>query len=325
MKCLTMAACAADRFRRLPAALGRVTVPAAVPALAASLVLLATAWPACAQVPHPWQMGLQAPHSPVQHEAQALNNLVLGIVIAITVFVAALLLIVIVRFNQRANPVPSRTSHNTVIEILWTVIPVIILVVIAVPSFRLVYFQDHAIAPDMTIRVTAHQWYWEYTYPDQDNLDFTSYMVPDNQLKPDQKALRHLAVDNPLVVPVGKSVRVLLTSGDVLHSFFVPSLGVQRYAIPGRMIETWFKVDKPGNYYGECNQICGINHDAMPIEVHAVSESDYQAWLQSAKNRFSDARPLPAGRIELAQTEAAATQAVTQGVTQSATQALPGR
>ena len=268
--------------------------------LAAALILGLSAGPALAQVPHPWQMGLQAPHSPVQSEAQSLNTFVLYIIIAITIFVAGLLLFVSVRFNHRANPIPSRTSHNTVIEILWTTVPVLILIMIAVPSFRLVYFQDRATAPDMTIKVTAHQWYWEYTYPDQNGLDFQSYMIPEKQLKPDQKALRQLAVDNPLVVPVGKSVRVLLGSADVLHSFFIPSLGVQRYAIPGRLIETWFKVDKPGDYYGECNQICGINHDAMPIAVHAVSEADYAEWLKGAKNKFSALQPMHPGRIELA-------------------------
>lgn len=258
----------------------------------ALLTLLAwTASPATAQVPLPWQMGLQAPHSSVQAEVQSLNTFVLYIIIAITVFVAGLLLYVIVKFNHKANPIPSRTSHNTVIEILWTTVPVLILIAIAVPSFRLVYFQDRTTKPDMTVKVTGHQWYWEYTYPEQGGLDFQSYMIPEKQLKPEQRSLRQLAVDNPLVVPVGKNVRVLIASGDVLHSFFIPSLGVQRYAIPGRIIETWFNVDKPGDYYGECNQICGINHDAMSIEVHAVSEADYAAWLKEAKNKFSAVTP----------------------------------
>lgn len=255
---------------------------------------------AMAQVPHPWQMGLQAPHSPVQVEAQALNTFVLYIIIAIAGFVACLLLYVIVRFNARANPVPSRTSHNSTIEILWTTIPVLILIVIAVPSFRLVYFQDRAVAPDMTVKVTGHQWYWEYSYPEQGGLDFQSYMIPEKQLRPDQKGLRQLAVDNPLVVPVGKSVRVLIASADVLHSFFIPSLGVQRYAIPGRVIETWFQVDKPGDYYGECNQICGINHDSMSIQVHAVSEADYKAWLVDAKTKFSALQRIDPDRVTLA-------------------------
>ena len=163
---------------------------------------------------------------------------------------------------------PTRTSHNTVLEIAWTVIPVLILVVIAIPSFRLVYYEDRTHDADLTIKVTGHQWYWEYTYPDKNNIDFSSYIIPDDQLKPGQ--LRLLTVDNELVVPVGKNIRVLTTSGDVIHSFFIPALGVQRYAIPGRTIETWFRVDKPGMFYGECNQICGTNHSRMPIVVRAV-------------------------------------------------------
>ncbi len=281
----------------------RGDLPAArrgVRTLAVAALVTVLSGTASAQVPHPWQMGLQAPHSSVQAEMQSLNDFVLWIVIAIATFVAGLLLYVVFRFNHKRNPVPSRTSHNTVIEILWTTVPVLILIVIAIPSFRLVYYQDRATHPDMTIKVTAHQWYWEYTYPDQDGLDFQSYMIPDKQLKPEQGALRRLAVDNPLVVPVGKSVRVLLTSGDVLHSFFIPSLGVQRYAIPGRMIETWFDVDKPGDYYGECNQICGINHDGMSIQVHAVSQADYAQWLKEARTRFSANVPARPIRVELA-------------------------
>ena len=267
-------------------------------AIAGAVVLLPGL--AAAQVPHAWQMGLQAPHSPVEAELQSLNTFVLYIIIGIVVFVAGLLLYVIVRFNHKVHPVPSRTSHNTIIEVLWTTVPVLILIAIAVPSFRLVYYQDRATAPDMTVKVTGHQWYWEYTYPEQGGLDFQSYMIPTKQLKPQQAGLRRLAVDNPLVVPVGKSVRVLVASADVLHSFFIPSLGVQRYAIPGRVIETWFKVDKPGDYYGECNQICGINHDAMAIEVHAVSPADYAAWLKEAKARFSLATPPHADAVKLA-------------------------
>ncbi len=269
-------------------------------------LLMALAAPVRAQVPRPWQMSLQAGHSPVQSEVVALNTFVLYIIIGIVIFIAGLMLYVFVKFNHRAHPIPTRTSHNTTIEILWTTVPVLILIAIAVPSFRLVYFQDRATHPDMTVKVTGHQWYWEYTYPEQGGLDFQSYMIPEKQLKPEQRGLRQLAVDNPMVVPVGKNVRVLIASGDVLHSFFIPSLGVQRYAIPGRLIETWFKVDKPGDYYGECNQICGINHSAMSIAVHAVSEADYADWLKQAKTKFSALEPAlrdrPAfrDRVELA-------------------------
>jgi cytochrome c oxidase subunit 2 len=213
------------------------------------------------------------------------------------------------RFDHRRNPVASRTSHNTVIEIAWTVIPVLILVVIAIPSFRLVYFEDRARDPDMTIKVTGHQWYWEYTYPDGvpggGNIDFSSYMVPEDQLKPGQ--LRLLDVDNQLVLPAGKKVRILTTSADVIHSFFIPSLGVQRYAIPGRTIETWVQIDKPGDYYGECNQICGTNHSQMPISIHAVTDSEFTAWLATAKTKFSEAAP-PAGGSQEAPEQAAGLQ-----------------
>ena len=217
----------------------------------------------------------------------ALNDFILYVIIGIVVFVAGLLGWVCFRYSHKRNPVASRTTHNTLVEVAWTIVPVMILVAITIPSLKLVYFEDRTLTPDLTVKVTGHQWYWEYTYPDRGGIDFTSYMVPTNKLAPDQKNLRQLAVDNPLVVPAGANVRVLITSGDVLHAWFVPSLGVQRYAIPGRVVETWFKVDKPGDYYGECNQICGINHDSMSIEVHAVTPADFQVWLKSAKDKYS--------------------------------------
>ncbi len=241
--------------------------------------------------PKPWEIGMQAAYGPLKEQEIWLHDLVLVIITLITLFVTALLAWVIYRYNATRNPVPTRTSHNTVIEILWTVIPVLILVVIAIPSFRLVYYLDRTPDPELTIKVTGHQWYWEYTYPDKNNIDFSSYIIPDDQLKPGQ--LRLLTVDNELVVPVGKNIRVLTTSGDVIHSFFIPALGVQRYAIPGRTIETWFRADKPGVFYGQCNQICGTNHSRMPIVVRAVSPEDFATWLDQAKTKFSDAAPPP--------------------------------
>jgi cytochrome c oxidase subunit 2 len=214
---------------------------------------------------------------------------VLIIVTVITLFVAGLLGWVMFRYNVRRNPNPSQTSHNTVLEMAWTVIPVLILVVIAIPSFRLVYFEDRTQHADLTIKVTGHQWYWEYTYPDSGGLDFSSYMVAEDQLKPGQ--LRLLDVDNQMVVPTGKNIRILTTSADVIHSFFIPSLGVQRYAIPGRTIETWMKVDQPGTYYGECNQICGTNHSMMPISVKALTPEAFAAWVTQARTTSSDAAP----------------------------------
>jgi cytochrome c oxidase subunit 2 len=258
---------------------------------AGSLMLAAAlaALPARAQVPHPWQMGMQAPHSPVAHGIQSLNNMVLVIIVLITIFVASLLAYVVYRFDHARNPVAGKVSHNSTLEVAWTAIPVLILVVIAIPSFRLVYFEDRTNDAYMTVKVTGHQWYWEYTYPDAKGLHFDSYMIQDADLKGDQAKLRHLAVDNQLVVPAGKNIRVLTTSADVIHSFFVPSLGVQRYAIPGRTIETWFRVDAPGDYYGECNQICGTNHSVMPISVHAVREDEFKAWLAQAPAKFNNA------------------------------------
>src|SRR5580692_115276 len=239
------------------------------------------------QVPHDWQLGLQAPGSPVAVEIEWLHDIVLVIITVITLFVAGLLGWVMWRYQAKRNPTPSQTSHNTFLEVAWTVIPILILVVMAIPSFRLVYYLDRTPDADMTVKVTAHQWYWEYSYPDKGNLDFSSYIIPDEQLKPGQ--LRLLTVDNDLVVPAGKNIRVLETSSDVIHSFFVPSLGVQRYAIPGRTIETWFRADQPGIYIGECNQICGTNHSRMPIVVRAVTPQEFDAWLVQAKTKFSDA------------------------------------
>ena len=246
---------------------------------------------AAAQTPTPWQMDMQAAHSPVEHGIHDLNALVTWIIVAITVFVAGLLAYVIWRYNEKRHPVAGKLSHHSTLEVAWTAIPVLILVVIAIPSFRLIYFEDRVPAEhaDMTIKVTGHQWYWQYTYPDARGLHFDSYMVHDEDLKPDQKNLRHLAVDNQLVLPAGKNIRILTTSDDVIHSFFIPSLGVQRYAIPGRTIETWVRVDQPGDYYGECNQICGTNHSVMPISIHAVTQADFQAWLAQAPTKFNNA------------------------------------
>ena len=262
--------------------------------IAVAIGAFAVAGEAVAQVPRPWEIGMQAAHSPVQREIELLHDLVLIIVTLITLFVAGLLGWVMLRYNARRNPTPSQTSHNTVLEVAWTVIPVLILVVIAIPSFRLVYYEDHTQHADLTIKVTGHQWYWEYTYPDSNGLDFSSYMVPDDQLKPGQ--LRLLDVDNPLVVPAGKNIRILTTSADVIHSFFIPSLGVQRYAIPGQTIETWVRVDEPGTYYGECNQICGTNHSKMPISLKAVTPEAFAAWVAQAQKQFSDAAAGRAGR-----------------------------
>ncbi len=254
---------------------------------AAALLLAAAATPAMAQMPKPWQMGMQTASSPVMAKIEELHDLVMVIITLVTIFVAALLLYVVWRYSARRNAHPSQTSHNTVLEIAWTLIPVLILVVIAIPSFRLIYFEDRTEAADMTIKVTGHQWYWEYTYPDHGNVDFSSRLVPEDQLKPGQ--MRLLDVDEQLVLPAGKNIRILTTSADVIHSFYIPALGVQRYAIPGRTIETWVRIDKPGTYYGECNQICGTMHSGMPISIRALPDAEFQAWVVQAKTKYAAA------------------------------------
>ncbi len=235
--------------------------------------------------PHPWQLGFQPAATPVEARLEAFNNELTVIIGLITVFVLGLLLYTIVRFDHRRHPVPTHTSHNLVIEILWTVVPVLILVIIAIPSYKLMYYMDRVPNPAMTVKVTGHQWYWSYAYPDQGGLAFDSNIVQEANLKPGQPRL--LTVDNPLVVPVDTNVRVLITSTDVMHDWFVPSFGVQEYAIVGRVNESWFKVEHPGTYRGQCDQLCGINHAFMPIEVKAVPKDEFQRWLVGAKKQFA--------------------------------------
>jgi len=267
---------------------------------AAALLLLTTAGATLAQTaqggasamigaPQPWGMGLQASGGPVKDAISSFNSLVFWIIVLITIFVAALLVWVVVKYRAAANPKPSRTSHNTALEIAWTVVPVLILVVIAIPSFRLIYYQDRAVDADMTINVQGRQWYWHYAYPDHGSFTFDSYPVQDADIGPGQ--IRNLSVDNPLVIPVGASIRILTTGQDVIHSFFVPSLGVQKYTIPGRTLETWIRADRPGVYYGQCNQICGVNHWFMPIEVRAVPREEFNAWAEQARTRFAQGLP----------------------------------
>ncbi|MFC0389540.1 cytochrome c oxidase subunit II [Muricoccus vinaceus] len=235
--------------------------------------------------PQPWGLGLQEAFGPVKAAIHDFNDLVLYIIIAITIFVAGLLAYVMWRYAAVRSPNPSRTSHNTVLEIAWTVVPVLILLVIAIPSFRLIYYEDRARDADMTVNVQGRQWYWHYEYPDNGSFAFDSYPVPEGELRPGQ--LRNLSVDNPLVIPVGATVRVLTTGHDVIHSFFVPSLGVQKYTIPGRTLETWFRADREGTFYGQCNQICGNNHWFMPIAVRAVPRAEFDTWAAEAKTKFA--------------------------------------
>ncbi|HVZ54674.1 MAG TPA: cytochrome c oxidase subunit II [Pseudolabrys sp.] len=240
--------------------------------------------------PHPWQLGLQAGATPVMDDIIWFHDFLLWVIAAITLFVLALLVYIVFRFNARANPVPSRTTHNTTIEVVWTVVPVLILVTIAVPSFRLLFLQLNTPPADVTVKATGKQWFWSYSYPDA-KFEFDSLMVQTADLKPGQPRL--LTVDNEMVVPVNKVVRVLTTGADVIHSWAVPSFGVKIDAVPGRLNETWFKAEREGTYYGQCSELCGRDHAFMPIVVHVVSEKDYLAWVDQAKKKFAtdDSRP----------------------------------
>ena len=239
--------------------------------------------------PVPGQIGFLPANSPIQSDIEWFHNaILLPVTIAISVLVLALLGYVVFRFNERANPTPSRITHNGPLEIAWTVIPALILVVIAVPSFRLLSDQLIIPAPEMTLKVTASQWHWNYGYPKSEGgFSFDSIIKEDKDLKPGE--LRLLTVDNAAYVPVGKVVEVDVTSQDVIHSFSVPSFGVKIDAIPGRLNKAWFKAEQEGVFHGQCSNICGINHAFMPIEIHVVSESAYQAWLADAKKQFAHA------------------------------------
>ncbi len=234
----------------------------------------------------PWQMLQQEPATSVMEMLRGMHdNLLLPIIIGIVALVLVLMIIVAVRFNARANPTPSKTSHNTLLEVVWTVVPIMILVVIAIPSFRLLYFQDKAVDADITIKAIGSQWYWTYEYPDYDDLSFDAVMVPDNELKDGQ--LRLLTTDNALVLPVGVKVRLLTTAADVIHSWAVPSFGVKLDAVPGRINETWFPTDTEGTFYGQCSELCGKDHGFMPIMVKVVSKEEFKTWLKKAKEEFA--------------------------------------
>jgi cytochrome c oxidase subunit II len=244
-----------------------------------SLALLAApvAW---AAEPLPWQMGFQPAASPVRDQIDFLHDdILLPIITVISLFVLGLLLYVIVRYDARRHPTPTKTTHNTVIEVIWTAVPILILLVIFFPSMKLLYYVDRAQKADMTLKVTGRQWYWSYEYPEQNNFAFDSTMLAEDEVgKYGEKRL--LGVDKPAVVPVGATVRILVGGSDVIHSWFVPSMGVQEYAVVGRENEAWMKVERPGTYYGQCNQICGLNHPFMPIEIKAVSKEDFEKWLK---------------------------------------------
>jgi cytochrome c oxidase subunit 2 len=248
--------------------------------------------------PSAWQVGFQQSATPIMDHIVWFHDFLLWIISAITAFVLLLLVIVMVRFNARANPIPSRTTHNTLIEVLWTVIPIAILTVIAVPSFKLLFLQLHVPPADVTVKATGKQWYWTYSYPDHGKFEFDSLLIRDG-LKADQPRL--LAVDNEMVVPVNKVVRVLTTGAEVIHAFAVPSFGIKIDSIPGRVNETWFKATREGVYYGQCSELCGKDHAFMPIAVRVVNEQAFAAWVEEAKKKFARDDAIPATNVAAAE------------------------
>lgn len=241
------------------------------------------AFPVAAQQPAPWQVDFQDAASPVMQRIHDFNNLLFVMAAATTLLVLVLMGYVMFRFNAKRHPVPTKRTHNTVLEVLWTAAPILILAVILVPSIRLLYYGDKAHESDMTIKVIGHQWYWSYEYPDHGDVGFDSFMVPDDKLKPGQPRL--LAVDNPLVLPVNTDVRIILTSDDVIHSWAVPSLGLKTDTVPGRINETWVRIEREGTYYGQCSELCGVNHGFMPIEVKAVPREAFDQWVAAAAKK----------------------------------------
>ena len=230
--------------------------------------------------PAPWEWTLQESASPVMDYIIWFHNWLVGTITVITLFVLVLLIMVVVKFNAKANPIPSKTTHNTLIEVAWTLIPVLILVAIAVPSFRLLFLQLDTPKADLTIKATGKQWYWSYSYPDHGKFEFDSLMSQ-------EKKPRLLGVDNEMVVPVNKVIRVQTTGADVIHAFAVPSSGIKIDSIPGRLNETWFKATKVGIYYGQCSELCGKDHAFMPIAVRVVTDQEFASWVEAAKKKYA--------------------------------------
>src|ERR1700728_549300 len=284
-----------ERWKEM-AVISRLTATAA--AVGALLTSAASAFAALGH-PTPWQMGLQDSASPIMDDVSGFNDFLFWVTTAIALFVLVLLAVIILRFNARANPTPSRTTHNTPLEIIWTIVPVVILLLIAVPSFRLLFLQLDLPKPDLTIKATGKQWEWSYAYPDNGNFEFDSVVVADKDLKPGQPRL--LTVDNEMVVPVNKVVHVLVTGADVIHSFNVVSFGIRIDAIPGRINETWFKATTEGLFHGQCSELCGKDHAFMPITVRVTDDKGFAAWAAQAKQKYADGATAPPTTLAAAQ------------------------
>ena len=261
---------------RFSAVLGAIVALFCFAAAAASATIIGA--------PVDGQLGLQPSATPVKENIDSFHNMLLWIITAISVFVLALLIWVIIRYNRRANPEPQKFSHNTLVEVIWTAVPILILIVIAVPSFRLLYYQDTIPEADFTIKTIGNQWNWTYEYPDHGGFEFLSNMVADEDLAGHPYAAeRNLTTDLPVVVPVGATVRLEVTASDVIHNWAMPAFGIKMDAIPGRLNTTWFVVDQPGIYYGQCSELCGLRHAFMPIEVHVVPQQVFDDWVAAAQ------------------------------------------
>ena len=252
---------------------------------------LGAAGSAVAQQPADWEVDFQTALSPSMERIVDFNLMVTIIIVIITAFVFGLMAWIVIRYNKKRNPTPSKTTHNTMLEVAWTVVPVIILLVIAVPSFRLLYFTDRVEEADMTLKAIGHQWYWSYEYPDHGDFTFDALMLEDDELEEGQPRL--LATDEAVVLPVGAKIRLLTTADDVIHSWAIPSLGVKMDSVPGRVNETWFQINREGTYYGQCSELCGTLHGFMPIMIEAVSQEEFDAWVEEAQEEFAAANETP--------------------------------
>lgn len=268
-----------------------------------ALSALALALPALAMADvQPWQINLQEAHSPTMHSIRSFHDILIYVCFGISALVLFLLAYVCLRFNKKANPKPSKTSHNTLLEVAWTTIPVIILVALSIPSFRLLYFMDKTYDADMTLKVIGYQWYWGYEYPDHEGLAFESRIIRDTTPQEDittaranwiygqnKPLIRLLETENRIVLPVDTNIRILITAADVIHAWAIPSLGLKMDAVPGRLNETWVRIDEPGVYRGQCSELCGPDHGFMPIVIEAVTKEEFNAWVAHAKERFAAA------------------------------------
>lgn len=246
-------------------------------------VLFANA--ALADAPVPWQIGFQEAATPLMERLMGFHDILLYVIFATGAFVSVLLIYVCIKFSAKNNPEPSKNTHNTLLEVIWTAVPVIILVMITIPSIRHLYYAEVIEESDMTIKIIGNQWYWSYEYPDHGDISFDSYMIPDDEIKEGQ--IRLLEVDNRIVLPVDTTIRLQITSADVLHNWAMPAFAVKMDAVPGRLNEAWIRVEKTGTYYGQCSELCGVGHGFMPIAIDAVSKAEFEAWVKGKTNAFA--------------------------------------